>query len=80
MTGTDRAHAYRLPSFQQMNLYLQIPINFNKAEGLIFAGCYNLFDETYILKGEDGSQHNLDTFRGFWSFGRTFSFGINVKI
>jgi len=76
----DRAHAYRLPSFQQMNLYLQIPINFNKAEGLIFAGCYNLFDETYILKGEDGSQHNLDTFRGFWSFGRTFSFGINVKI
>lgn len=76
----DRAQAYRLPSFQQMNLYMQIPIHFNKAEGLVFAGCYNLFDEIYILKGEDGSNHDIDTFRGFWSFGRTFSFGINVKI
>ena len=33
----------------------------------------------YILKGEDGAKHDMDTFKGFWSFGRTFDLGFKFS-
>ena len=39
----------------------------------------NLLNTRYIERGKDGSNHDLETFRGFWGFGRTFSFGLRVR-
>ena len=40
----------------------------------------NLFDTTYIERGKDGANHDLATFRGYWGFGRTFSFGVRIVL
>ncbi len=40
----------------------------------------NLLNIRYIERGKDGPNHDLATFRGFWGFGRIFSFGLRVSL
>ncbi|MCM1177125.1 MAG: TonB-dependent receptor plug domain-containing protein [Clostridium sp.] len=46
----------------------------------LFVTGSNLLDSMYIERGKDGATHGLDTFRGFWGFGRTFSFGLRLAL
>ena len=45
----------------------------------IFLRADNLLDVSYIERGKDGSNHDLETFRGYWGFGRMFSFGLRIR-
>lgn len=40
----------------------------------------NLLNTSYIERGKDGADHSLESFRGFWGFGRTFSFGLRLGL
>jgi hypothetical protein len=40
---------------------------------------YNVLNSVHIEWGEDGVNHDLDTFQGFWSYGRTFEFMLRVN-
>ncbi len=40
----------------------------------------NLLNTRYIERSKDGQNHDLETFRGFWGFGRMFSFGVRLGI
>ncbi len=40
----------------------------------------NLLNTSYIERGKDGVNHDLETFRGFWGIGRTFSFGMRIGL
>jgi iron complex outermembrane recepter protein len=75
----DREQSYKLPSFLLGNLNISYPIEFFENKAVVFMNINNIFNEIYILKGEDGIEHNIETFRGFWSFGRTFDFGFRLK-
>ncbi len=44
----------------------------------LFVTGNNLLDTVFIERGKDGASHDLTTFRGFWGFGRTFSFGMRL--
>lgn len=44
----------------------------------LFVTGNNLLDTVFIERGKDGASHDLETFRGFWGFGRTFSFGMRL--
>ena len=46
----------------------------------IFVNGSNLLDTFYIERGQDGSGHDLETFRGFWGFGRNFNFGLRFSL
>lgn len=77
---TDTAQSYRLPSCHLLNAHIDWTHSFKeKATLSIFAECGNILDTFYIERGQDGSTHNLDSFRGFWAFGRNFSFGTKIK-
>lgn len=76
---SDRQQSYQLPAAQQLNLHFQLTTKLLNTNTRFFISCFNLFDQHYILKGEDGASHDLDSFRGFWSFGRTFSAGMKVS-
>ncbi|NOU47585.1 MAG: TonB-dependent receptor plug domain-containing protein [Bacteroidales bacterium] len=78
-TKDDNTQSLLLPSWFVSNIRLQIPLNLFQNEMLIYANCNNLFNTHYILKGEDGSTHDMDTFRGFWSFGRTIDVGFKLN-
>jgi hypothetical protein len=40
--------------------------------------CQNVFNKQSIIRGDDGAGHDLETFSGFWSLGRTFN--VSAKI
>ena len=78
--AADRAQSFMLPAYSITDIQLGLPFEVfgNKAYGSI--NCSNLFDTTYILRGEDGNDHTLNTFSGFWGFGRTFTFRIKMNL
>ena len=74
----DYSNSYRFPPYWVINSYLQIP--FRVAGYNVMAGIngFNLLDKRYIETGEDGAGHTINTFKGFWSFGRTFNFLVRI--
>ena len=75
----DRAQPYRLPAATLVNVGFEAPLSIGRHRATIFANFNNVFNRIYILKGEDGLGHNLETFRGFWGFGRTFDIGFSLS-
>ncbi len=70
--------AFRFPSYNLINLYLNIPVKLFSEYASLKLNVYNLLNEHYILMGEDGKNHDLDSFKGFWSFGRTASLSLRI--
>ncbi|MEJ2594945.1 MAG: TonB-dependent receptor [bacterium] len=75
----DRSQPYRIPSYTNINLFLGIPFPFFNNAGLFQVNVYNLTGANYIEWGEDGTTHDLDSFRGFWTFGRNLEFLIRLN-
>ncbi len=69
----DRSQPYRFPSYNVVNLYMNIPFTMGTKHGNLNVGLNNLLNEHYITTGQDGSDHTLNTFTGFWSEGFTFN-------
>lgn len=76
----DRSQSYLIPSATQLNFYLQYPIKLAGLDAELRFNINNIFNDIYILKGEDGSTHTPNDFRGFWSFGRTVDVGMRIKL
>ncbi len=83
----DRSASYRIPSYHLLGASLKWEKDFptcrRSAQTLslcLFVRGDNLLDITYIERGKDGESHNLETFRGYWGFGRAFSFGLRVRM
>ena len=75
----DRTPSYRFPSYHLLGAQLSWTRRKSHPEDVgcrIFLGGNNLLDSVYIERGKDGASHNLETFRGYWGFGRNFSFGL----
>ena len=75
----DTSQPFRFPSFNTLNIYLGIPFKLFKTTGLIQVNGYNILNSQHIEWGEDGINHDLNTFQGFWSFGRTFDFTLKLN-
>jgi len=75
----DHQQSYEIPSYGIVNIYLGVPFNIFKSGGLFQINAYNLLNNVHILNGEDGMDHTLDTFKGYWSFGRNFEFSIKLN-
>jgi hypothetical protein len=75
----DITQSYKIPSFNTLNGYLSIPFQLFKSTANFQLNCYNILNSVQIETGEDGLNHDLDTFRGFWSFGRTFEFMLRFQ-
>ena len=46
----------------------------------VFLRADNLLDVSYIERGKDGATDDLESFRGYWGFGRVISFGIRYRL
>ena len=77
--STDRTQPFQIPSYGEVNVYLGIPFNIDNYYGRLQINAYNLLDNKYIVTGEDGIEHDLETFRGFWSFGRNLTFSVKFN-
>lgn len=74
----DREQPYRLPSYHTIDLHLLHDFNIGNLKATAGASAFNVLNKEDIMRGEDGSSHELDTFTGFWSPGRTFNFSLKI--
>lgn len=79
-SAADRSQAFRLPSSTLFHINIKYPIEMLNFNAVCFMGINNIFNQQVILNGEDGITHDMNTFKGFWAFGRTFDFGIKVAL
>ncbi len=75
----DRSQSYRIPSSFVTDLHINYPFKISMVRANLFFSCTNLFNEKYIERGDDGANHDLSTFRGFWGVGRNVQAGIRLQ-
>ncbi|MBK9290702.1 MAG: TonB-dependent receptor [Bacteroidetes bacterium] len=76
----DRSQAYKLPAATVTDIHFSMPLRLLGHEAKVYLNANNVFNQVYILKGEDGQNHDLQSFRGFWSFGRHFDMGLRLVL
>lgn len=75
----DRAAPYRVPGYHLLGADISWSHDFPKGiSTVLFVNGANLLNTFYIERGVDGTGHDLESFRGFWGFGRNFSLGLRV--
>ncbi len=75
----DRTQSYRIPSYSLLDLYAGYDMQVHQFPVSLQLGCQNLFNKETIIRGDDGAGHDLETFKGFWSLGRTFNISAKVS-
>lgn len=76
----DRADPYRIPGYHLLGADISWSHDFPKGiSATLFVSASNLLNTFYIERGVDGATHDLESFRGFWGFGRNFSFGLRLS-
>lgn len=75
----DRKQPYRIPDYSNIDLFLEYEFKIGQLKTIAGISCYNLSGKESITRGEDGITHDLNSFRGFWTHGRTFSFTMAIK-
>ena len=74
----DREQAYKIPAWVMTNFYAAYNFKVAKMGSQFTFNVYNVFDQVYWADAHDGSGHDEESVRGFYGFGRTFSFGWKV--
>ncbi len=70
---TDRSQPYRFKPYSLLNLYANIPFSIGSKSANINLGFNNILNSHFITSGQDGTDHTLNSFTGFWSEGFTFN-------
>jgi hypothetical protein len=60
------------------DLHVGRGFNIGEFNANLAISCYNILNKESIMRGEDGPLHDLNTFTGFWSPGRTFNFSMKI--
>ncbi len=74
----DRHQPYSFPSYSVLNATLSLPFQMGKLPALVVMNGYNLLNNVHIETGQDGKQHDLESFRGFWSMGINFNIALKI--
>lgn len=75
----DRSQPYRIPAYSLTDMFAGYRFMIGSVQADAQLICHNLFDKETITRGEDGPAHDLETFRGFWTFGRTFHMSLKLS-
>ncbi len=68
----DQRQPCLLPAYHLVNLYANIPFDVAQKHGNLDLSVNNLLNNHFIIMGQDGADHSINTFRGFWDNGLTF--------
>ncbi|MDO9257543.1 MAG: TonB-dependent receptor [Bacteroidales bacterium] len=74
----DDSQPYKIPAYSLFDLYAGYDFQVKQFPVSMQFACQNLLNKQTIIRGDDGAGHDLETFSGFWSLGRTFN--ISAKI
>lgn len=74
----DSRQSWKLPAYQTLDAGITYQKQVWGQPLTLSLNCNNLLDQSYIIRGTDGTSHTGIDFTGFWGFGRTFSFGAKI--
>jgi hypothetical protein len=77
--AADRSQSYRIPSSFVADVHINFPFVISNLNANLFFDCNNVFNAYFIERGDDGANHDLASFRGFWSSGRNVQAGLRIK-
>jgi outer membrane receptor for ferrienterochelin and colicin len=75
----DRSQPYQIPSYSLLDLYAGYDMNVKQFPVSLQLACQNVLGTETIIRGDDGASHDLETFKGFWSLGRTFNVSFKIS-
>ncbi|MEI6060758.1 MAG: TonB-dependent receptor [Bacteroidota bacterium] len=75
----DRSQSYRIPAYSIFDLYTGYEMHVKQLPVSLQLSCQNVFNKITIIRGDDGAGHDLETFSGFWSLGRTFNLSAKIS-
>ncbi len=75
----DRVQPYRIPAYHTVDLHAFHDFMIGGLKATAGINAYNILNEESIMRGEDGPTHDIETFTGFWTPGRTFNFSLKVQ-
>lgn len=75
----DLSQPFQLPAYGIVNAYMGFPFSIGSYHGRLQINIYNILNSKHIVLGEDGINHDLETFTGFWSFGRNLTFSLKIN-
>lgn len=75
----DREQPYMIPAYNTLDIHTGYTFDLLKKEADFQISCYNVTGHENVIMGDDGTNHRKDTFRGFWSFGRTFNILMRIS-
>lgn len=67
----DRVQPFRLPSYSIVDGFVSKAFSLKKSSLNLQLGCRNIFNVITPTRGEDSFPHTIDSFLGYWTFGRT---------
>jgi len=76
---SDKNQPFRIPGYGIADLYLTYDFEVRQFPASIQLSCQNLLDNEAITRGNDGADHTLSTFSGFWAQGRTFNVSMKLS-
>lgn len=76
---TDRGQPYRIPAYHSVDLHILHDFILANLKATAGISAFNLLNQEAIMRGEDGPTHDINTFTGFWTPGRTFNFSLKVS-
>ena len=74
----DRKQPYSFPAYNLLNASVILPFRIASLPSMVELNGYNLLNRSYIETGQDGKDHSLSDFRGFWSFGVNFYLTLKI--
>jgi outer membrane receptor protein involved in Fe transport len=75
----DRADPFKVPDYSVTNAGLNWIVGRGKLNTTLYVNVNNIFNSKYIERGRDGSDHTLNSFRGFWGIGRNAGAGVRFQ-
>ena len=77
--STDRSDAWRMPSYNLLDMNLKYSFKFGGFNATLYAKVNNVLNTLYMSDGLDGIKHDPYTSVVFFGFGRTWSLALKVR-
>ncbi len=75
----DRQQPYRIPAYGIFDLHTSYEFVIRQIPASVQLSCQNVFNNQAITRGDDGADHSLAGFTGFWAMGRTFNLSLKLS-
>jgi iron complex outermembrane recepter protein len=78
--ANDRKDPYKIPSYSLFNAGAGWNFSIGRGEATLYFSINNILNKKHIERGKDGSDHTLNSFRGFWGSGRNCGVGVRFQL